>query len=844
MLCRLFPASSLLLFLLSPAFQDRAVAVGPTMFLTDQAFPAGNENRSLVVADLNGDGKLDVVTAAFCSPDSSVNVLLNKGNGNFQAAVNYAVGRCPNSIAVGDFNGDGKLDLVTANRLDNNVSVLLGHGDGTFAAAVNYAVGSGPASVAVGDINGDGHVDLVVANQNDRNVTVLLGNGNGTFQAGGNFSLPKFPTSLVLADFNGDGKLDVAVANSGISSAPQGISYVSVLLGNGDGTFQPAVTYRTTGGGSAFVALAVGDFNGDGKPDLVTANPSTLPGGANVSVLLGNGDGTFQAPKNSIAGAPPQSVAVADFDGDGKLDVVVTDYGTDNISILRGKGDGTFRAPLVYVGGGGAFSVAVGDFNGNRKLDIVTGNLDGSISELLGNGDATFQAAAGFPVTVPNRIGASSVATGDFNGDGQLDLAVPSTAVFPCCAYLGSVSVFLGNKDGTFRAPRNYSVGIGTGREASFVAVGDFNGDGKLDLVAADESNNQIAVLLGNGDGTFKPAVSYPAGSAPYYIAVGDFNRDGKLDLAVANLNGNNVSVLLGNGDGSFPAAVNYSVGTSPLSVAVGDFNGDGKLDLVVANSGETDVSVLLGNGNGTFQAAVNYSTGSSFPQEAVVGDFNGDGKPDLAVAVLDGSVSVFLGNGNGTFQPAVSYPVHSSPGAVAVGDFNHDGKLDLVTVAAISDGLGLSQLLGNGDGTFQAAVNYKSGPLFGNNIAVGDFNDDGAPDLAAVSFDGVEVLLNTRGSKERLTSSKDPSSFGAPVTFMALVQPTVDGSSRVAGNMTGTVTFRDGTTTLGTLTLVPGSVNFTTSSLSRGTHSITATYSGDGNYNPVTSSPLIQTVQ
>jgi hypothetical protein len=278
----------------------------------------------------------------------------------------------------------------------------------------------------------------------------------------------------------------------------------------------------------------------------------------------------------------------------------------------------------------------------------------------------------------------------------------------------------------------------------------------------------------------------------PSSIAVGDFNGDGKPDLVTANYEYNTASVLLGKGDGTFQAAVNYPVGTTAESVAVGDFNGDGKLDLVTANNGSDNVSILLGNGDGTFQAAVNYALGSA-------------------------------------------------PFSVAVGDFNGDGKLDLVTTNYLDNTA--SVLLGKGDGTFQAALSYVC-DVSGGALAVGDFNDDGAPDVVTGGYLAVAVLLNTRGTVASLTSSPNPSSVGEEVTFTADVHPTVRGSQIVAGKMRGTVTFRDGTKTLGTVTWLSHINTFTTSSLSKGTHTITATYSGDSNFNPVTSPPLTQTVQ
>jgi hypothetical protein len=334
----------------------------------------------------------------------------------------------------------------------------------------------------------------------------------------------------------------------------------------------------------------------------------------------------------------------------------------------------------------------------------------------------------------PSAFGAGpnpySVAVGDFNGDGKLDLVVTNA---------NKVGVLLGNGDGTFRPAVYY----GAGSSPTGIAVGDFNGDGKLDLVVANAGSNSVSVRLGNGDGTFQSPMNYGTGSAsqPLSVVVGDFNGDGKLDLATANFNANSVSILLGNGDGTFGAAVAYNVGSSPRSVAVGDFNRDGNLDLAVANEFSSNVSVLLGNGDGTFQPAVYYSAGINGPYSVAVGDFNGDGKLDLVVVNVGYSVSVLLGDGDGAFQNSVNYGIGGEGSWVVLGDFNGDGKLDLAVANYSSNNV--SVLLGNGDGTFQAHVEYLAGET-PNQIAAGDFTGSGRLDLAVadISTTTVSVLL------------------------------------------------------------------------------------------------------
>jgi hypothetical protein len=825
-------------------------------FLEPYQFGAGVEPQSIAAGDFNGDGKLDLAVVNYCenptnctiSSVGTVSILLGNGDGTFQPHVDYVVDSSPVSVAVNDFNGDGRLDLVVANFCgttqnptdceQNNpsgtVSILLGNGDGTFQPHADYATNVFPNWVAVGDFNGDGKPDLVTANSyfgNGQTVSVLLGNGDGTFQPHVEYGTGNGPTSVAVADFNHDGKVDLAVTDEVVGK-------VSILLGKGDGTFQSHVDYPDDARGSVIVA----DFNQDGNADLAALNS------AGVVVLLGNGDGSFQPPVTYAAGDYPISLGSKDFNGDGKPDLVVANPGSDTVSILLGNGDGTFQPHVDYGTGYDPISVVVGDFNGDHKRDLVTANSgSNTVSELIGNGDGSFRSHRDFPL----ELNPAFTAVWDFNGDGIPDLVV-ANAGNGADSFV--VSVLFGNGDGTFQPPVEYQAG----EEPVSIVVADFNGDGIADLAVADDNcpydpcpGGYLSVLLGNADGTFQAPSYYGSWrGAVLSIATGDFNGDGKLDLVVADMYGSTVGVLLGKGDGTFGPQREFRTGHATASVAVGDFNGDGKLDIVSANfcgksptcqNGPGTVSILLGNGDGTFRSHVDYQTGNN-PLSVAVGDFNGDGKTDLAVADSASrdsqysAVSVLLGNGDGTFQKHVDYSVGSIPLAVTVTDINGDGRQDL----AVANGGNktVSVLLGNGDGTFQPHVDYATGNGTASVVAA-DLNGDGKTDLVTANYGNtISVLLNTAGTRVILASSPNPSDQGERVTFTATVTPTVNG----AGTPTGTVTFKRRSKML-TVKLVNGVATFATAKLPVGHWKVTAIYSGDTTFAPNKSSAINQVV-
>ena len=349
-----------------------------------RGFAVGKSPSAVAIGKFNGDAKRDIAVAN--SGSDNVSVLLGKGAGAFGKAKNFAVGDKPNSIAIGNFNGDAKRDIAVANSGSNNVSVLLGHGDGTFGAATSFPAGGEERSIAVGDFNNDTSRDLAVSNNTGTGVSVLLGNGHGTFGAATSFPVGINPRSVVVGNFNADANLDLAVANAGAidcegrlsrgaqtSSCTGGFGTVSVLLGHGDGSFG-ATTNFPVGSMTGPVAMVVGNFNGDAKPDLALVD--YFPNADGVSILLGKGAGAFGKAKGFPVGNAPSSIAVGDINQDSRDDLAVTSTDVSkSVSVILGRGGGSFGAARNFSTGAGGFgvptAVAIGNLNAGSNPDLA-----------------------------------------------------------------------------------------------------------------------------------------------------------------------------------------------------------------------------------------------------------------------------------------------------------------------------------------------------------------------------------------------------------------------------------------------------------------------------------------
>jgi hypothetical protein len=545
---------------------------GDGTFQSATSYTVGTTPSFLAVYDLSGDGKADIIVADAGSGDAAV--LVGNGDGTFAAVVGYATGTGSSALALADFNGDGKVDLVVTNSISGNVSILLGNGDNTFQPAVNINVGANPTSVAVIDFNHDGKMDVVVANRASETISVLLGVGDGTFYGPLNYVVPGGPSALLIADFNGDSFYDLAVACRESSS-------LVVLFGQAGGSF-PAVNNYAAGVGPNLVSnVAVADFNGDGKQDFVAFSRDSIS--SNLTIHFNNGDGTFQPGLTTNVGSAPNFLVAGDFDGDGKADIAFTNTTSTSLAVLIGAGDGTFVSSATYTVGTTPTGIAVGDFNrdGKKDLLVVTSLW---LAVLPGNGDGTFQTAVITPATFSGSQPRPLVVA-DVNGDGIPDVVVADPATY-------SLFVFLGNGDDTFRLASR----VPTGASPTSVAAGDLNGDGRVDLVVGNQSlSGTFSVFNSNGDGTFQAPVVFQPRAFPGTIsavAVGDFNGDGIMDIAAANNLSNQVFLILGSGHGAFQSPIAYDVGAYPSFLVASDLNANGKVDLAVGMGG--GVSILL----------------------------------------------------------------------------------------------------------------------------------------------------------------------------------------------------------------------------------------------------------
>ena len=682
---------------------------GDGTFQAPLTVPIGPNGFAVAAADLTHSGHDDlVITHANEEMGGSVSVLLSNGDGTFQPPVDYPAGDNPSSVALGDFNGDGFADIVVTNegffvndqfQPGTTVTVLMNNGDGTFAPLRTFDTGVTPAAVAVGDFTGDGRLSIVTADEGfstiPGDIGFLRGNGNGTFQepvllnpgpGGGS------PISLAVADFTGTGKLGIAATLAGPDAA------VSVILGNGNGTFHTGVTYPATSSADFLVSrLAVGDFNGDGSPDIIVS--SSISAASGLDFLQNNGDGTFQAPKLALnTGISVGSMAVGDFTGDGSADLA---YATsDTLAVLLRQPGGLFKTPTSLSTGPGTSSLQTADLRNAGTADLIVANAQtNTVGVLLGNGDGSFQPEATYAVgTNPRQVLAV-----DLLHDGIPDLVTVNQDDH-------TLSLLVGNGDGTFQPAQTITLDAPSNFAPVRVVAGDFERNGTVDLVVLEQDNNHqgsgLITLRNQGDGSFLQdpiqRTSFPILNSPLRgitFEAADLRNNGILDLFVASSDAGGADIFLGNGDGTFgpvrPMRVGSDSNDGVTSVAFADLRGIGVLDLIVSvfNFSRSDnLIVALGNGDGTFQAPVRYHVAGA-ANSVAVGDFNGDGVLDVAVSEQGGiggahnldTLSVLAGNGDGTFGPPTNYAVMAAPQGLVTADFNGDGAPDLATYNALS---------------------------------------------------------------------------------------------------------------------------------------------------------------
>ena len=879
-------------------------------FLSAPQTPTGGAIFGIFPAamgDFTGTGILDAVTVANTGtaiPQYNIVAAMDNGSGSFNSVLTPTLAPEQDPVFVTDLNGDGKDDVVLVHPAVNPgqtaVEAFISNGDGTFTST---KVGGVPVTTngfvwaTLVPKNGSvcPYVLLADAASPNANIWTVETDCSGNFQKATSVAItgalnpysPSQPAQgvpgnpMVFADLNGDTFIDFA----GPAATSNQINVYLCTSGTNPCTsYSSPVALTTMDSKYDSCFLAGGVLNTGGKGDLVTAN--CLDG--NITVYVNNGTGGFAKglyypslnSTTEVGFSNPAAVSIAQTTTSGHNDIVVTDFNAADIEVLLGNGDGTVNLPTVGYATGGAPLVPalVGNFNGSSNpVDVVLPDNQLNFVYLQGYGDGTFRSGINYYAEHGTGFQSEAVAlaSGDFNGDGIPDFVIGNFACLTCTT---GITVFLSNADGTLQQGVNYFPAKSTGT-MQYVAVADFNGDGKLDIAVTDTQNGIVQIFTGNGDGTFNAGPTFATDTAaspnPVGIVTADFNGDGKPDLAIINNHGSpastaNVGILINNGTGGFNPVVTYPLSTVATELTAADVNADSKVDLVVPLYGVCQpgsctapgsaVAILLGNGNGTFQkesdvALVNGSSTYLNPYAAAVADVNGDGKVDLVVTIqdqknFDQGIVVAFGNGDGTFQTPTLLSSSSQnpqfappplPGYVQIVDLNKDGIPDLVYTNSHLSTVGV--MYGAGKGTFYSPVEFAA-DRWAWGLAVVDINGDGAADVVAsgnsIEFSGVAALLNDGGSKTALISSANPSTPGSSVTFSATVASDVKGVTNVPS---GTVTFFDGTNKLGSGILSSGVATFAATSLADGPHAITAQYSGDTNFVPTVSTVLDQSV-
>jgi large repetitive protein len=790
--------------------------------------PLGNtlydSNRILGLAqgDFNGDGILDVATSIvyqYRSPavtdhyERRIAITLGRGDGTFEAPIHFAV---PGPVAftwdnIGaialqakDFDLDGKLDLLVSETKGKKLLFYKGLGDGNFLAASQQSTGTDISGYKVADLNGDGILDLIAMRADSGAFGVLLGNGDGTFQAYAEFSTHTGYTvnhNFAIGELNGDGLVDFVSGN-------HATRMLNVYLGNGDGTFTRGVDLASRGTFSDnpavldwSMALVIGDFSGNGHADIAYTTYSNsgfgVGSGGGIALYEGDGNGatfTWSTAVNVAMSQTPQNIhgdaQPVDLNGDGHLDLVFTGPGewgnyAPGVNVALNDGTGRFTSTFWIDSNMGThpqpsnlnngLGVLVGDFNNDGMLDLLTarngrqhtGNQFSSVSLMLADTPGTYRAAYDVRASSAMWGTVSLVEYADFNNDGILDLWGP--------AYQNPSFTQLGNGDGTFQQPITATPWIGNeGLGKGFAA--DLDLDGNMDVVWSGQGGIQggpqgrYLAALGNGDGTFRITYAQtgnntPSGYAPLVIKPADFDGDGYLDfVALTGLNTIEIMRNVPEVPGTFTRSYSVPFGAATLrpSLNVGDFDGDGVPDVIAVREQSNRVHDLLfykGNGDGTLAQPTLVpfapdTTDFRFPKHIAVGDLNSDGNLDLVINASYHRSAVVLGNGDGTFQPPMAYrtgTIFGDRGGLHLIDLNNDGNLDMVSMDDTVSQRTLEVRLGLGDGTFGKAQLWGTSEGTGQ-LTFGDLDNDGRIDVGVNGDSRQEAVATFLGNRQGLS--------------------------------------------------------------------------------------------
>ncbi len=758
----------------------------------------GSNPSAMIAADFTGDGRDDVAVSDASADDVTI---FQFADGTFQTSATFGVGGTPVALATGNFTGSGRTGIAVLNQNPGEVQIFVPTGADQFQLAQTlslaaYGISGPPQSIATGifGANPQGPVDLAVAygqsaQGSPGGALIFRGLGDGTFDATTTVDAGINPVSIVTGYFSDDGLLDLAVADEGniteygnfanfggvsalqkveniaanASSLPSAsLGGLVILMGRADGTFEamPEVPAGFLPG-----SLITGNFDSSQKQntDIVVLHGLSTA----ASLLLGNGDGTFQPPIQVVPAFPAQTVVSgglvhesavgADFTGDGREGLAIAGSLSTGVVVMLGDGDGTFQGQSATATGDGPIALAQGDFNGDGIPDLVVANaLSNTISIMMGDGDGGFRISQ--QLTTP--LFTSSVAVADLNGDGKQDIVVTSAGA-------SCVTVFMGNGDGTFVDAGAYPTGL----VPMSVVAADLDGNGVIDIAVANAGSNTVSVLMGKGDGSFQPAQVYEVGQEPVSIAATDLDADGRDDLVVANIAGDSLSVLRNLGDGLFAPAVSVPVGSEPDNVVAANLTAQNTPYVIIANAAGGSVSILKSEGQNTswgpgslpllpVQVVKLSVTPGADPISLAVADLTGNGIPDIAVADANafssGYVNVLYGNGDGTFSREEHYGEDSIPVAIAVADLTASSELpDLVVTQVIANQVDvLTNVNGSFDDTGAVSVENDSAPL------VADFSTNGYPDVISLDAFG-DILWRPGIGPEPATTA-----FGTPVTI------------------------------------------------------------------------------